>query len=103
MRIPHAGWLSGDEPAAGRSLRSHRRTDTASASNHFAFSLHNAGLRGDRPNKRDLELERCLRKAFIQHGPDGESHAAIEQSCSKASMNRAGGVEMPPMGFCGSN
>src|SRR5262249_8630068 len=78
-------------------------TDTASASNHFAFSLHEAGLRGDRSNKRNLELERCLRKALVQHGADGESHAAIEQSCSKSSMNRAGGVEMPRMGFCGSN
>src|SRR5262249_26786748 len=76
---------------------------TASASNHFAFSLHAAGLRRDRPNKRNLELERCLPKAFVQHGPDGESHAGIEQSCSKASMNRAGGVEKPCMRFCGGN
>jgi hypothetical protein len=34
---------------------------------------------------------------------DGESHAAIEQSCGKASMNRAGGIEMPRMGFCDGN
>src|SRR5262245_64214894 len=65
------------------------RTDTAPTSNDSAFGLHQAGLRGDRPKKGNLELERCLRKALVQHGPDREPHAGIEQSCGKASMNRS--------------
>ena len=55
------------------------------------------------PIKRNLELERCLRKALVQHGLDSEPHAAIEQRCSKASVNSAGGVAVPRMGLCGGN
>ena len=75
------------------------RTDTAPASNDLAFSLDQAGLWGDRPNKRNLELERCLRKALVQHGLDSEPHAAIEQRCSKASVNSPGRVAVPCMGL----
>ena len=56
---------------------------------------------------RALRLLRCVSPLLAQSGrielgsrTDGESHAAIEQSCGKASMNRAGGIEMPRMGFC---
>src|SRR5262249_25956746 len=43
------------------------RTDTAPTGNDLAFGLDQAGLRGDRPKQRDLELERRLRKALVQH------------------------------------
>ena len=59
---------------------------------------------------RALRLLRCMSPLLAQSGrievgsrTDGESHAAIEQSCGKASMNRAGGIEMPRMGFCDGN
>src|SRR5262245_31791806 len=58
----HAAILVG-QPTLGR-------TDTAPAGNDLAFSLHQAGLRGDRPKKGNLELERCLRKALVEHGAD---------------------------------
>src|SRR6202171_5506399 len=79
------------------------RADTAPTSNDLAFSLHQAGLRGDRPNKRNFELERCLRKALVQYGLDSEPHTAIEQGCSKAAVNSAGWVAVPRMGLCGGN
>ena len=79
------------------------RTDTTPTCNDLAFSLHQAGLRGDSPKERNLELERCLRKPLVQHGPDREPHAAIEQRGSKAAMNSAGRVEMTRMRFCGGN
>jgi len=44
-----------------------------------------------------------LRKALVQHGLDSEPHAAIEQRCSKASVNSAGRVAVPRMGLCGGN
>src|SRR5215467_9657882 len=81
----HAAILVG-QPSLGR-------TDTAPAGNDLAFSLHQAGLRGDRPKKGNLELERCLCKALVEHGADSEPHAAIEQSRGKASVH--GAVDEP--------
>src|SRR5262245_59144120 len=72
--------------------------DTAPTSNDFAFSHHAARLRRDRSDKRNLELERCLRKPLVQHGADGEAHTAVEQGCCNAAMNGAGRVELPCMG-----
>src|SRR5262249_42496321 len=86
----HAAILVG-QPSLGR-------TDTAPAGNDLAFSLHQAGLRGDRPKKGNLELERCLRKALVKHGADSEPHAGIEQSRGKASVHGAGRVEVPRVG-----
>ena len=83
--------------------RSLGRTNPAPTSNDLAFSLHPAGLRSDGPNKRNLEFERCLRKALVQHGLDSEPHAAIEQRCGKAAMNCAERISVPSMGLCGGN
>ena len=80
------------QPALGR-------TDTAPATNDLALGLDQAGLRRDRPNKRNLELERGLRKALVQHGLNSKPHAAIEQRRSKTSVNGAGGIAMPSCGI----
>src|SRR5690242_1748285 len=74
------------------------RTDAAPTSNDQAFSPHQAGLRGDRPNKRDLELERHLPKPLVQHRLDCEPHAAVKQGCRETSVNSPGGVEVACMG-----
>jgi hypothetical protein len=65
------------------------RADPAPTIDDLALSLHEAGLRRDRPNKRNLELEGRLRKPLVEHGQDGETHAAVEQRRSKASVNPA--------------
>src|SRR4029077_11797172 len=49
--------------------------DTAPVTDDLAFRFHQAGLRGDGPYQRNLELERRLRKALVQHRVDGEPHA----------------------------
>ena len=73
--------------------------DAAPAADDRAFRRHEAGLRGNRPDERNLELERRLRNALVQHGPDSEPHAAVEQRRSKASVNRAGRIEVTFMRF----
>src|SRR5580704_5644885 len=78
-------------------------TDTAPATDDLAFRLHQAGLRGDGPNQGNLELERCLRKALVEHGLDGEPHGAVKQRRSKAAVNSPGRVAVPSMGLCGGN
>src|SRR5262249_34997461 len=57
----------------------------------------------ERPPKRNLELERRLRKAPVQHGADREPHAAIKQRRRKPAMDGAGGVEMPRVGLSRGN
>ena len=78
-------------------------TDAAPAADDLAFGLHQAGLRGNGPKQRNLELERCLRKALVQHELDSEPHAAIEQRRSKAAVNSPGRVAVPRTGLCGGN
>ena len=61
--------------------------DTTAARNDPPLSFHQTSLRSDRSNKGNLELKRCLRKALVEHGQDGEPHTAIEQRRSKAAVN----------------
>jgi len=87
--LHHALGLSLEDQAGGRAVSqnaasfvcqlSFGRPDTAPATDDLAFGLHQAGLRRNRPDKRNLELERCLRKALVQHRLDREPHAAVEQ------------------------
>jgi hypothetical protein len=39
----------------------------------------------------------------IEHGQDGETHAAVEQRGGKASVHSAERIAVPRMGFCGGN
>jgi hypothetical protein len=78
-------------------------TDPAPTIDDAAFSLHEAGLRRDGSNKRNLELEGCLRNSSVEHGQHGETHAAVEQRGRKASVHSAERVAVPRIGFCSRN
>jgi len=77
--------------------------DTTAARNDPSLSFHQTSLRGDRSNKGNLELKRCLRKALVEHGQDGEPHTAIEQRRSKATVNGPKRVAVLPVRFGGNN
>ena len=68
--------------------------DAAAAAQHDALRLDHPGLGGDRPQQRNLELERGLADALLERRLDRQSHAAVEQRGRETAVHRAGRIEM---------
>jgi len=77
--------------------------NVAAARNDRPLSFHQTHVRGDGPNKQNLEFKCCLPKTLVEHGQDCEPHTGIEQRCSKTAMNSPKRVAVFPMGFGSDN
>src|SRR6266481_9939843 len=72
----------GDAPFGG--------ADTPAAAQHDALGLDLSGLGRNRPQQRNLELERRLPDAFLEGRLDRQSHATVEQRGRQTAVHRAG-------------
>ena len=106
---PRSGQLAFEDQAGGRAAGEQTAVavgdaafggaETAAPAQHDALRADHAGLRRDRPNERNLELQRRLAATLFQRRPDREPHAAIKQRRREPAVHGAGRVEVASLGF----